>query len=146
MSGFNKEKLVLANKKTFKGIVNILPIILGILLLVSIINVIVPKSIYKELFSGNMIFDTLKGSLLGSILTGNPITAYILGDGFLQNEVSLFAVTSFIVAWTTVGVVQLPAETYSLGKSFALYRNLTAFVFSILVAIISVLLINLTNF
>jgi uncharacterized membrane protein YraQ (UPF0718 family) len=146
MNSFNVEKLKLANKKTLKGFVNILPIIFGILLLVSIFNEIIPKSFYQSVFSNNMLFDTLKGSLLGSVLTGNPITAYILGAGFSQNGVSLFAVTAFIVAWTTVGVVQLPAESISLGKSFAFSRNITAFLFSIVVAVISVLLVNWINF
>jgi uncharacterized membrane protein YraQ (UPF0718 family) len=138
----NYKKLKKANKKTVKSILNLLPVILSILLLVSIVNQMIPKSFYIKIFTGNIILDALKGSLLGSILTGNPVTGYILGDGFLKNGVSLVAVTSFIVAWTTVGIIQLPAESIALGKRFAIYRNISAFIMAIIVAIISVLLIN----
>ena len=142
MNRIDSNKLQTAHKKTIKGIINILPIIFGVLLLVSIVSVMFPKSYYLRLFTGNLILDALKGSVLGSILTGNPVTGYILGSGFLTNGVSLVAVTSFIVAWTTVGIVQLPAESLILGKSFAIYRNLSAFVMAIIVAILSVLLLN----
>lgn len=135
-------KLHEAHKKAIKGIITILPILLGLLLIISIVNVCLPQTYYSKLFTGNVVLDALKGGLLGSLLTGNPITGYILGSGFVSNGVSLVAVTAFIVAWTTVGLIQLPAESLVLGKSFAFYRNLTAFVMAIITAIISVLLLN----
>jgi uncharacterized membrane protein YraQ (UPF0718 family) len=122
-------------RKALNGIIEILPILMGVLLLVSIVTVMVPKSFYAALFNGNLFRDSLTGSLLGSLLAGNPVTAYILGSGFLQNGVSIIAVTAFIAAWTTVGVVQLPAEAMILGKKFAFSRNISAFILSILVAI-----------
>jgi len=60
----------------------------------------------------------------------------------LSQGVGLIAVTAFIVSWVTVGIIQLPAESAILGKRFALLRNLTAFVFSIIVAIITVLILG----
>lgn len=56
----------------------------------------------------------------------------------LNHGVSLIAVTSFIVAWVTVGFIQFPAEAMLLGKKFAIVRNVVAFVFSIIVALITV--------
>lgn len=114
-----------------------LPIIIGVLLLVSIINIIIPQSIYTTIFTGNPWLDAIKGASLGSILTGNPVTGYILGDGFIKAGVGLIAVTAFIVSWVTVGLVQLPAEALALGKKFAFCRNLSAFMMSILVAILT---------
>lgn len=130
-------------KKTNSGFLKMLPLIFGILLLVSMLNVLIPKETYVKFFTGNLILDALKGSFLGSVLTGNPITGYVLADNFLKNGVSMVAVTSFLVAWVTVGVVQLPAEIIALGKRFALARNISSFVFSILVAIVTVLLLKL---
>lgn len=143
MHTIDRNKLKISHSKSIKGILNIIPIILGILLLVNMVNVVVPKSFYSKIFSGNLILDALKGSLLGSFLTGNPITGYILGNGFLTAGASLVAVTSFIVAWTTVGLIQLPAEALMLGKSFAVYRNISAFFMAIIAAILSVLLLNI---
>jgi uncharacterized membrane protein YraQ (UPF0718 family) len=130
-------------KKTNSGFLKMLPLIFGILLLVSMLNVLIPKETYVKFFTGNLFLDALKGSFLGSVLTGNPITGYVLADNFLKNGVSMVAVTSFLVAWVTVGVVQLPAEIIALGKRFALARNISSFVFSILVAIVTVLLLKL---
>ena len=138
----DKKRAQKALNKTNKGIVKMLPLIFGILLLVSMLNVLVPKETYVKIFTGNPITDALKGSFLGSILTGNPITGYVLADNFLKNGVGLVAVTSFLVAWVTVGVVQLPAEIIALGKRFAISRNATSFMFSILVALVTVLILN----
>lgn len=125
------------------GIVNVLPILVGVILLVSMIQVLVPKHFYQSLFTGNTLKDSVIGSAIGSVLAGNPVSAYILGGGFLKNGVSLTAVSAFIVAWTTVGIVQLPAESMLLGKKFAIYRNITAFVFAIVVAVITTGILNL---
>ena len=139
----NKKRFKQANKKAFMVIIEIFPILLGVLLLVSMFTILIPKSFYGTLFTGNLLGDSIIGSLLGSGLTGNPLTAYILGSGFLQNGVSIIAVTSFIAAWTTVGLIQLPAESLILGKKFAFFRNSTAFLFSIIVAIVTTSLLTL---
>jgi len=139
----NNLKLQNSLKKTNTGMLKMLPLILGILLLVSILNVMVPKEVYVKIFTKNLIFDAIKGSLLGSFLTGNPITGYVLADNFLKNGVSLVAVTAFLTAWVTVGVVQLPAEIYAFGKHFALARNLISFLFSIVVALVTVLILQI---
>jgi len=138
----NTIKLKEANQKTAKGILGMLPIILGVILLVSIINIVIPQSIYTAFFTGNSWLDAIKGATLGSVLTGNPVTGYILGDGFIKAGVGLVAVTAFMVSWVTVGLVQLPAEILALGKQFAIYRNLSAFIMSILVAVITASILN----
>jgi len=143
MIKINSQKLKKANYKSLLGIWNIIPILLGVLILISLLNTLVPKSIYSHIFTGNLFLDPLIGSSLGSVLAGNPITAYILGHGFLKAGISLVAVTAFIVAWTTVGLIQLPAESLVLGKKFAIFRNLSAFIISIIVAILTIIVINI---
>jgi len=102
--------------------------------LVSIITVLIPTSFYKNLFTGNVLIDSLLGDFIGSVMLGNPITAYVLGSEFLSNGISLVAVTAFMVAWVTVGLVQLPAESALLGRRFAIVRNVSAFLFALIVA------------
>ena len=97
-----------------------------------------PQEIISAIFTGQWLLDTLIGSFIGSISAGNPVTSYIIGGELLNEGVSLFAVTSFIVAWVTVGVIQFPLESATLGRRFALYRNLFSFILSMLVAIASV--------
>ena len=137
------KKLKQAIVKSAKAMYKSLPVLLGVILLVSLANTLIPKSIYSSLFSKNLFLDSVIGSALGSILAGNPITSYILGGEFLKQGISLVAVTAFLVAWVTVGIVQLPAESMLLGKKFAITRNITAFVFSIIVAIITVVIVGL---
>jgi len=129
--------------KAGKGLWNTFPVLLGVILLISFISVLIPKSFYSFLFSGNFFVDPLVGSILGSILAGNPITSYVIGGELLKSGVSLIAVTAFLVSWVTVGLVQLPAESILLGKKFAITRNISAFLFSIIVAIITVIGVSL---
>jgi len=127
--------------KATKAFSKALPLIFGMMLLVSFASLI-PKSFYTTVFRGS-IFDVLIGDIVGSISAGNPVTSYILGGEMLTNGVSLIAVTSFIVAWVTVGMIQLPAESMMLGKKFAIIRNTLSFLFAIIVAIITVTLYTL---
>jgi len=139
----DKVKIKKAIVSAGKPLINSAPILLGIILLISLVNIMVPKSFFSIIFQGNYFLDTFIGGILGSIMAGNPVTSYILGGELLTQGVSLLAVTAFLVAWVTVGLVQLPAESMLLGKRFAITRNGIAFVFSIIVAIITVLGVGL---
>ena len=130
-------------KKAAMGLWSSTPVIAGVLLLVGLLNTLIPKSAYTAVFSKIPILDSFLGSAIGSILAGSPITSYILGGELLQQGVSLVAVTAFIVAWVTVGVVQLPAESMLLGKKFALVRNATAFIMTIVVALATVAIVSM---
>lgn len=118
------------------------PILFGVIILVGLSQELIPKTWYSTLFSGS-IFDTLTASSLGSVLAGNPITSYILGGELLKQGISLIAVTAFLVAWVTVGLVQLPAEALMLGEKFSITRNILAFLGAIIVALVTVGVISL---
>jgi len=66
------------------------------------------------------------------------VTSYIIGGELVGFGVSLTAVTAFIIAWVTVGVVQAPLEAQTLGKRFTIVRNITSFISSILIAVLTV--------
>jgi uncharacterized membrane protein YraQ (UPF0718 family) len=100
----------------------------------------VTREMFSTVFTGNLLTDTLLGSVIGSVSAGNPITSYVIGGELLAEGVSMYAVAAFIVAWVTVGVVQLPAEAGILGRRFALVRNLVSFVLSLVVAIATVIM------
>jgi len=129
--------------KSAKSLWNYLPWMLGTLLLISLIVKIIPESFYSSVFSNSIISDSIIGSFVGSISAGNPITSYILGGELLSQGISLIAVTAFLVSWVTVGVIQFPAESAIFGKRFALIRNITSFIFAIVVAVITVLIMGL---
>ncbi len=127
--------------KAFKSFSTAIPVLLGVILLMGLFQTFVSKEMISSVFTGGMVHDTLIGTIAGSISAGNPITSYIIGGELLKGGVSLFAVTAFIVAWVTVGVVQYPAEADILGKRFAFLRNGISFILAILVSVATVALL-----
>ncbi|MCK5080575.1 MAG: hypothetical protein KAQ63_00270 [Candidatus Moranbacteria bacterium] len=121
-----------------------LPIMIGVLLLVNLVNPIFQK-FYPVIFSGNFGVDSFFGALAGSISFGIPVTSFVVGGELIEQGVSLVAVAAFILAWSTVGVAMLPLEILNLGKKFAVVRNLICFIFSILIAILTVITLNFIN-
>ena len=129
--------------KTLNSFKQSVPVIIGILFLMGLAIAIIPKEFYTAVFSGNKFLDSLAGALLGSISGGSPITSYILGGEFLKQGVSLLAVTAFLLAWVTVGIIQLPAESSMLGKKFAVIRNGVSFLMAIVVAVLTVITLGI---
>jgi predicted Fe-Mo cluster-binding NifX family protein len=138
----DKVALVHALRSSANQFANLLPILVGVVLLIGIFKAIVSKELISSIFSGNTALDTLWGACFGSILAGNPINSYVIGGELLEYGVSLFAVTALIIAWVTVGVVQLPAEIAALGRRFALVRNTVSFALAIAIAIFTVVVLN----
>jgi uncharacterized membrane protein YraQ (UPF0718 family) len=136
--GMNKAEMGEALAKTVRNFRSIMPMLIGMVLLVSLAITAIPESYYSSIFTGNPLVDPVLGSVAGSIAAGNPVTSYIIGGELLRNGVSLIAVAAFIIAWVTVGIVQLPAEGMMLGKRFTLARNLAGFVSAIAISIIMI--------
>lgn len=122
---------------------NILPILVGVVLLIGLFNTFVSEELLSSIFSGNLAVDTIFGACFGSVFAGNPINSYVIGGEALEYGVSLYAVTALIITWVSVGLVQLPAEVAALGGRFALVRNGISFVLAIAIAILSVAVLNL---
>jgi len=142
-SGISRLALLNALRSSARQFANLLPILIGVVLLIGLFNSFISKEALDSIFSGSVGLDTLWGACFGSILAGNPINSYIIGGELLGLGVSMFAVTALIVAWVTVGLVQMPAEIAALGRKFAIVRNSVCFVFAILVAIPTAIIFNL---
>ncbi len=132
-----------ALKQTLKSLNMTLPILIGILLLLSLFQVLITEDQLVTLFKGNLLLDSFTGAILGSILAGNPITSYVLGGELFDAGVSIIAISAFIVSWVTVGLIQLPAEMLLLGKKFALLRNLFSFLSAILIGICTYFILSI---
>jgi predicted Fe-Mo cluster-binding NifX family protein len=134
--------LVRAFKHSANQFATLLPTLVGVVLIIGLFNSFLSTKLLAAIFTGNPLLDTLRGAVGGSIFTGNPINSYIIGGQMLEQGISLFAVTAFMVSWVTVGIVQLPAEIAALGKKFALIRNSLFFIFSIAIVILTVLVLG----
>ncbi|HHE37962.1 MAG TPA: hypothetical protein ENL20_05245 [Candidatus Cloacimonetes bacterium] len=140
-----KKNFVTTLFQTAKGVAMTLPILIGIILCLGLFKTFVSVETIHKIFSGNVIFDTLIGSVVGSITAGNPINSYIIGEQLLADGVSLYAIIAFLICWVTVGIVQLPYEISMLGKKFAFTRNFLSFIFSILIAGIGSVIIGVIS-
>ena len=140
----NKQQKTFMNSlyKAMKSFMNAFPLLLGVILFIGLFKIIITQEMISSLFTGNMLRDTALGSIIGSVSTGNAVTSYIIGGELLENGVSFFAVTSFIVAWVTVGVIQLPAEAAFFGKRFAIARNVISFILCFVVTILAVFILK----
>ncbi|WP_024791612.1 hypothetical protein [Lebetimonas sp. JS032] len=132
-------------KNSFKELIFMLPLFLAVIGLVGLFQVFVSKDLLASFFSGNPVTDTLSGTVAGAVAVGQAIVSYIIGGELLKEGVSMYAVSSFILAWVTLGIVQLPAEAEILGVKFTVYRNLLSFIFTIIVSVSVVLTLKSIN-
>ena len=133
-----KKNIVNALFKAFKSFGTSLPIMLGVILVLGLFRAFVSKQMLSTVFTGELLRDTVIGALIGSISAGNPVNSYIIGGELVKENVSLIAITSFLVAWVTVGIIQFPAEATLLGRRFACVRNILGYILAILVSIATV--------
>ncbi len=122
-----------AAQRTVKSIEASIPILVGILMLLSLLELLFDQY-YTKIFTGNWLLDPLIGAAVGSVSMGIPVASYVIGGELLKQGVTLLAVTAFVFSWTTVGVMLMPLEAKNLGKKFTLVRNGLNFTFSIVIA------------
>jgi uncharacterized membrane protein YraQ (UPF0718 family) len=136
--GKTRKSVARSFHKAARGFGPAVPILLGVILLLGLFRTVASKQWIVSVFTGHLLKDTVTAGAIGSISAGNPVTSYIIGGELLKDHVSLLAVTSFIVTWVTVGIIQLPAEASILGGRFAITRNILSFILAVFVSIATV--------
>ena len=121
------------------------PLLLGVIGLVGLFQVLVTPKMLASLFRGNPLLDTLIGTLTGATAAGHPIVSYLIGGELLGQGISLYAVSAFILSWITLGFIQLPAEVEVFGGHFTLYRNILAFIFTMLISALTTLTLQVLS-
>ncbi len=132
-------------KKSAMSFAAMAPMLAGIIALVGLFQVLVTPKMLTSLFHGNLLLDTLTGTIAGAIAVGSPIVSYLLGGELLEQGVSLFAVTAFVLSWVTLGFIQLPAEIEVFGRHFTAWRNILAVLFTIIIAALTPLTLQLLS-
>ena len=133
-------RILPAFRKAARQFFSIIPVLIGVILLVGLFRGFVSRNLLLTIFSGNEIQDTLWGACIGSVLSGNPLNSYVVGETLLKMGVSLFGAVALMLTWVNVGLLQLPAEISTLGTRFAISRAITAFLMAIVVSILTVIL------
>ncbi len=133
------ERILLNAKKTGKMFSRSLPNILAVILLSGLFIEFIPVERISAFMGGGQLADALLGAAFGSISTGNPLISYMLGGELLDQGISIITVTALLVSWVTVGSIQLPAEIQSFGPRFALVRNSLSFLFALIIALLTLI-------
>ncbi len=141
-TGRYRESLIDAAERSVRQFFGMLPVLVCVIFLLGAFNVFLSRRFLAAVFSGNAALDTFLGACFGGIFAGNAINSYIIAGELLRHNVSLIPVTAFLIAWVTVGIVQLPAETAALGFKFAFLRNLFSFISAIIIAILTALILS----
>lgn len=140
----DKKKTKKALKKAWKAFENILPEFLVVILLVGLLLAIMnPEMISSIIGDKSGWFGVILAAVIGSItlipgFVAFPMTALLLdgGAGYMQ-------IGAFISALMMVGIVTIPVEIKYFGKKLTIYRNVLAFLFSFVVALVIGVVMNL---
>jgi uncharacterized membrane protein YraQ (UPF0718 family) len=112
------------------------------LLLSSLVIEMIPALIEWGALGHGRLVDMLIADAIGSIAAAQPVISYLLAGELQKAGVDLYAATTFIIAWVTVGIIPLPVEAMMLGWRFAVWRNAIAFVMALVVAWLTVVTLN----
>jgi len=124
--------------KSVKGFAFNLPMLVAVIFLTGLFEVFVTPEYLSSLFTGQAFYDSLIGTISGGVSVGQPFISYLIGGELLDNGVSYYAVTAFVLSFVTLGIVQLPYEYSLFGGRFTLARNLLAFFFVLLISLATV--------
>lgn len=134
----NNLSFKLAFYKSLKGFAFNLPMLIAVIFLAGLFEVFITPEMLSSFFTGHAFYDSLIGTISGGVSVGQPFVSYLIGGELLDNGLSYYAVTAFVLSWVTLGIVQLPYEYSLFGGQFTLARNLLAFIFALLISFATV--------
>jgi hypothetical protein len=130
------EKTMSALKKAWKAFEGILPQLLVVLILVAItLAVLDTTTISRFLGEGSGIWGVLGASLVGAITLIPGFVAFPAAAALLAEGAGATQIAAFVSSLMMVGVVTLPMEMRYFGKRVAVFRNVMAFLFSLVAAL-----------
>lgn len=133
----DKNKTKKALIKAWKSFENILPQFLSILVIVGImLAALSPETISKLVGQKSGWLGMVIASVIGSITLIPGFVAFPLASALLNNGAGIMQIAVFISTLMMVGIVTVPLEIKYFGKKATILRNISAFVFSYLVAIV----------
>lgn len=123
--------------RAFIKAVNILPMILVIIVMIGLIFGFIPPDLIKSyLGSDNNITQIILASLFGALTMIPSLVALPLAGSLIEAGASYTPVAAFITTLTMVGFVTLPIELKELGKKVTVLRNVFAFIFAVIIALL----------
>jgi predicted Fe-Mo cluster-binding NifX family protein len=127
-----------ALKKTMKQFSSMLPVLLGVIMIMGLVQAFLSKELILKIFSKSPLLDTIIGTFTGSIFAGNPVNSYVIGQSLLKLGAGWAGVCALMFSWVSIGLVQMPAEVQAMGFRFTLLRNGAAFFITIAASLLTV--------
>jgi len=133
----DKKKTKMALKKAWKAFENILPEFLVVILLVGLLLAILnTDTISKIIGSESGWFGVILAAIIGSITLIPGFVAFPTAAILLENGAGYMQISAFISTLMMVGIITIPVEIKYFGKKISVLRNVLAFFFSFIVALI----------
>ncbi|MFI3327253.1 MAG: permease [Clostridia bacterium] len=132
----SREKTKKALLKAWKSFENILPQFLSIIIAIGImLTVVDTQTIMKLMGESSGMLGVIIASLIGAITLIPGFVAFPLAAALFESGAGVMQIAAFVSALMMVGIITLPLEFKTFGKKAAIIRNISAFVFSICVAL-----------
>lgn len=133
----DKNKTKKALIKAWKAFENILPEFLVVILFVGfIIAAMDPETISKIIGADSGVMGVVLASVVGAITLIPGFVAFPMAALLLEGGAGYVQIGAFVSSLMMVGVVTIPVEIKYFGKKITLARNMLAFLFSFVVAIV----------
>ena len=133
----DKKKTKMALKKAWKAFENILPEFLVVILLVGFLLAILnPETISKIIGAESGWFGVILAGIIGSVTLIPGFVAFPTAAILLENGAGYMQIAAFVSTLMMVGIITIPVEIKYFGKKISILRNVLAFFFSFLVAVI----------
>lgn len=133
----DRQKTFLSLRKAWKAFAGILPEFLVILIATGLILAYLSPEVIAALIGEHSgVIGVVLASLAGSVTLIPGFIAFPMAALLLQKGAGILPIAAFVSALMMVGVVTFPLERKTFGTRVALMRNVLAFLFSLLVAIV----------
>lgn len=133
----DKKKTVMAVKKAWKSFENILPQFLTILVLTGVVLAVLNSDTISSLLGQESGWiGLIIASIIGSVTLIPGFVAFPLAAMLLKSGAGFTQMAVFISTLMMVGIVTLPLEIKYFGRKITIMRNVTAYLFSFVVALV----------
>lgn len=137
---FDYRKTIKGIKKGLTMFLNLLPLLLLMLALISVVLFLIPnETLIHYMGKGSGIEGWAIAALLGSVALIPGFIAYPLCGILIKSGVAYTTIAVFITTLTMVGIVTLPLEAKFFGWKTSIIRNTLSFIAALLIGFIMML-------
>jgi len=133
----DKKKTKMALKKAWKSFENIMPQFLTILAFLGMALALLSPDVISHLLGQKAGWQgMIIASIIGSITLMPALIAFPIAAILLKNGAGFAQLAVFVSTLMMVGIVTLPLEIKCFGKKISIMRNMFAYLFSFIVALV----------